>query len=133
MECFSTYMQFHPVLVTGNLVLSPFLLRGVFKSPLESWEARMPELIADLCHSPYVDDLISRKLTVDEARKLKKEATEARGSYRNWAPLVTQGRMEFVMQPSSFRKGLVTTRARLSKQGLTELKLELVTAHMITT
>ena len=99
-------MQFHPVLVTGNLVLSPFLLRGVFKSHLESWEARITELMADLCHSPYVYDLISRKLTVDEARKLKKEATEARGSYRNWAPLVTQGRMEFVMQPSSFWKGL---------------------------
>lgn len=76
-------MQFHPVLVTGHLVLSPFLLGGVFKSHLELWEARMPELIADLCQSMYVDDLISRKSTMDEARKLKKEATEATGSYRN--------------------------------------------------
>ena len=57
-----------------GLVPSPFLLGGVIECHLETWEKQMPELVAELRKSLYVDDLISRKPTVQEARELKEGA-----------------------------------------------------------
>ncbi|XP_068726487.1 uncharacterized protein [Montipora capricornis] len=59
-----------------GLVPSPFLLGGVIESHLESWEPRRPELVAELCKSLYVDDLISGKPTVKETEQLKQGAIE---------------------------------------------------------
>ncbi|XP_068680119.1 uncharacterized protein [Montipora foliosa] len=57
-----------------GLVPSPFLLGGVIECHLEAWESHMPELVAELRKSLYVDDLISGKPTVREARELKEVA-----------------------------------------------------------
>ena len=59
-----------------GLVPSPFLLGGVIECHLETWETRMPELVAELRRSLYVDDLISGKPTAEEARQLKQGAIE---------------------------------------------------------
>ena len=42
----------------------------------DSWESGMPELVADLRKSLYVDDLIIGKPTVKEAQQLKQGAIE---------------------------------------------------------
>ena len=57
-----------------GLVPSPFLLGGVIECHLETWERRMPDLVAELRKSLYVDDLISGKPTVREAKELKEGA-----------------------------------------------------------
>ena len=57
-----------------GLVPSPFLLGGVIECHLETWEKQMPALVAELRKSLYVDDLISGKPTVQEARELKEGA-----------------------------------------------------------
>ena len=59
-----------------GLTSSPFLLGGVIESHLDSWEARNPELIAELRRSLYVDDLVSGKPTVKEAQDMKHGAIE---------------------------------------------------------
>ena len=59
-----------------GLVCSPFLLGGVVVRHLESWEEREPELVAEIRRSLYVDDLLSGKPTVAEAKKLKEGAIE---------------------------------------------------------
>ena len=59
-----------------GLVPSPFLLGGVIECHLETWKTRMPELVAKLRRSLYVDDLISGKPTAEEARQLKQGAIE---------------------------------------------------------
>ncbi|XP_068674477.1 uncharacterized protein [Montipora foliosa] len=59
-----------------GLVPFPFLLGGVVESHLETWEKSMPELVAELCNSLYVDDLINGKPTVSEARQLKEGTIE---------------------------------------------------------
>ena len=48
-----------------GLVCSPFLLGGVVERHLESWEEREPELVAEICRSLYVYDLLSGKPTVE--------------------------------------------------------------------
>lgn len=57
-----------------GLTSSPFLLGGVIENHFDSWEARNPELIAELRRSLYVDDLVSGKPTVKEAQDLKRGA-----------------------------------------------------------
>ena len=57
-----------------GLVPSPFLLGGVIECHLETWETHMPQLVAELRKSLYVDDLISGKPTVPEAQQLKEGA-----------------------------------------------------------
>ena len=59
-----------------GLVPSSFLLGVVIACHLESWEAQMPELVAELRKSLYVDDLISGKPTVEEAQNLKQGAID---------------------------------------------------------
>ena len=59
-----------------GLVCSPFLLGGVVERHLVSWEAREPELVAEIRKSLYVDDLLSGKPTVAEAKELKVGAIE---------------------------------------------------------
>ena len=54
-----------------GLMPSPFLLGGVIDCHLETWESCMPHLVAELRKSMYVDDLIKRKPTVPEAKKMK--------------------------------------------------------------
>jgi hypothetical protein len=57
-----------------GLVCSPFLLGGVVERHLETWEEREPELVAEIRRSLYVDDLLSGKPTVAEAKNLKEGA-----------------------------------------------------------
>ena len=42
-----------------GLAPSPFLLGGVVEQHLESWGDRLPESVAEVLRSLYVDDLIS--------------------------------------------------------------------------
>ena len=56
-----------------SLVPSPFLLGEVIECHMKTWERRMPELVAGLRKSLYVDDLITGKPTVREARQRKRE------------------------------------------------------------
>ncbi|XP_068690696.1 uncharacterized protein [Montipora foliosa] len=65
-------LRFTPALF--GLVPSPFLLGEVIECHLETWERRMPELVAELRKRLYVDDLISWKPTLREARELKEGA-----------------------------------------------------------
>ena len=57
-----------------GLMPSPFLLGGVIDCHLETWESCMPHRVAELRKSMYVDDLIKRKPTVPEAKKMKEGA-----------------------------------------------------------
>ena len=57
-----------------GLVPSPFLLGGVIECHLDTWETRMPQPVAELRKSLYVDDHISGKPTVPEAKQLKQGA-----------------------------------------------------------
>ena len=59
-----------------GLAPSPFLLGGVIKYHLDTWEAREPHAVAELRKSLYVDDLISGGVTVEKARELKQQAIE---------------------------------------------------------
>ena len=57
-----------------GLMPSPCLLGGVIDCHLETWESCMQHLVAELRKSMYVDDLIKRKPTVPEAKKMKEGA-----------------------------------------------------------
>ena len=59
-----------------GLTCSPFLLGGVIEQHLQSWESEMPEIVAILRKSLYVDDLLNGGQTVDQARERKNTATE---------------------------------------------------------
>ena len=59
-----------------GLTCSPFLLGGVIEHHLSTWEDRRPEEVSELRKSMYVDDLVSGGKTVEEAKKLKTNATE---------------------------------------------------------
>ena len=59
-----------------GLAPSPFLLGGVIEQHLESWRDRLPECVREVRKSLYVDDLISGKSTVSEAKQLKSETIE---------------------------------------------------------
>ena len=57
-----------------GLTCLPFPLAAVVEHHLDSWEAREPELVADIRRSLYVDDLLSGKPTVASAMELKEGA-----------------------------------------------------------
>ena len=59
-----------------GLTCSPFLLGGVIEQHLQSWESEMPEAVAALRKSLYVDDLPSGGQTVDQARERQTTAIE---------------------------------------------------------
>lgn len=59
-----------------GLTCLPFLLGGVIEQHLQSWESEMPEIVAILRKSLYVDDLLNGGQTVDQARERKNTATE---------------------------------------------------------
>ena len=59
-----------------GLTCSPFLLGGVIEHHLESWEGRKPAEVKELRKSMYVDDLISGKPTITEAKEFKQGASE---------------------------------------------------------
>ena len=50
---------------------SPFLDGGVIECHLETWESCTPHFVAELRKRMHVDDLISGKPTVPEAKKMK--------------------------------------------------------------
>ena len=52
-----------------GLTCSPFLLGGVIEQHLQSWESKLPEVVAALRKSLYVDDLLNGGQTAKEARK----------------------------------------------------------------
>ena len=60
--------------VLFGLAPSLFLLGGVLEQHLNSWNDRLPERVAEILRSLYVDDLISGGPTVNEARDLKRDA-----------------------------------------------------------
>ena len=57
-----------------GLAPSPFLLGGVVEQHLESWSDPLPESVAEILRSLYVDDLISGGPTVLKAKELKDDA-----------------------------------------------------------
>lgn len=59
-----------------GLTSSPFLLAGVLRQQLDSWEQRCPDLVKELRDYLYVDDLMTGGITVDEAREKKFVATK---------------------------------------------------------
>ena len=59
-----------------GLTCSPFLLGGVIEQHLQSWESKLPEAVAALRKSLYVDDLLNGGQTAEEARKRKSTAIE---------------------------------------------------------
>ena len=54
-----------------GLAPSPFLLGGVIEQHLESWSGKLPQSVAEILRSLYVDDLISGGPTVTKAKELK--------------------------------------------------------------
>jgi hypothetical protein len=62
--------------VMFGLTSSPFLLGGVIEQHLDNRESRMPEAVAELRKSLYVDDLLSGGVTVEEAQEVKQQAVE---------------------------------------------------------
>ena len=52
---------------------SPFLLGGVIEQHLESWSERLPQSVAEILRSLYVDILISGCPTVTKAKELKRD------------------------------------------------------------
>lgn len=57
-----------------GLAPSPFLLGGVIEQHLESWSEKLPQSVAEILRSLYVDDLISGGPTVTRAKELKFDA-----------------------------------------------------------
>ena len=57
-----------------GLAPSPFLLGGVIEQHLESWSEKLPQSVAEILRSLYVDDLISGGPTVTKAKELKCDA-----------------------------------------------------------
>ena len=57
-----------------GLAPSPFLLGGVIEQHLESWSGKLPQSVAEILRSLYVDDLISGGPTVTKAKELKCDA-----------------------------------------------------------
>ena len=71
-----------------GLTCLPFLLAAVVEHHLDSWEAREPELVADIRRSLYVDDLLSGKPKVASAMELKEGAIkifeDAKFTWHKW-------------------------------------------------
>ena len=59
-----------------GLTYSPFLLGGVIETHLQSWESKLPEVVAALRKSLYEDDLLNGSQMAEEARKRKSNAIE---------------------------------------------------------
>ena len=59
-----------------GLTSSPFLLGGIIDQHLTCLETQKPEVVAELRKSLYVDDLVSGKPTVQQAKVLKDGAIE---------------------------------------------------------
>ena len=57
-----------------GLTCSPFLLGGDLEQHLHSWENKLPEIVAALRKSLYVDDLLNDGQTVQQARERKSNA-----------------------------------------------------------
>jgi hypothetical protein len=55
---------------------SPFLLGGVIEQHLAGWSEKLPESVAEISRSLYVDDLISGAYNVTKAQDLKSDATK---------------------------------------------------------
>ena len=72
-----------------GLTSSPFLLGGVIEQHLETWESRMPEIVCELKRCMYVDDLLSRAQTVEQAKERKLKSIEifddARFKLHKWS------------------------------------------------
>lgn len=60
--------------VLFGLAPSLFLLGGVIKQHLESWSERLPQSVAEILRSLYVEYIISGGPTVTKAKKLKCDA-----------------------------------------------------------
>ena len=57
-----------------GLAPSPFLLGGVVEQHLESWNDSLPDIVAEILRSLYVDHLISGGPTLPKAKELKSDA-----------------------------------------------------------
>ena len=93
-----------------GLTSSPFLLGGVIDCHLETREAKMPELVAELRRNLYVDVLLSGGATVQEAQFRKENAIEifedARFTLHKWHSNVPQleGNIESNDSETTFAK-----------------------------
>ena len=59
-----------------GLAPSPFLLGGVIDQHLKSCSHKLPQSVAEILRSLYVDDLISGDATITKAKQLKTDAVE---------------------------------------------------------
>ena len=59
-----------------GLAPSPFLLGGVIDHHLKAWSHKVPQSVAEILRSLYVDDLISGNATITKAKELKSDAVE---------------------------------------------------------
>lgn len=57
-----------------GLTPSPFLLAGVLEAHLDAWEAREPEMVAELRRALYVDDLLTGGRNGTQAKQRKEKA-----------------------------------------------------------
>ena len=59
-----------------GLTCSPFLLNGVLRVHLKSWETKRPKLVEEIRKNLYVDDLMSGGATIAEVKEKKSRAIE---------------------------------------------------------
>ena len=59
-----------------GLAPSPFLLGGIIDQSLKAWSHKLPQSVAEILRSLYVDDLISGNATITKAKELKSDAVQ---------------------------------------------------------
>ena len=65
--------------VVFGLAPSPFLLNGVIQQHLENLLSTYPNAVKEILKSLYVEDLLSGRPTIQNAKQLKREATKIFG------------------------------------------------------
>ena len=69
----------HYTRVVFGLAQSPFLLNGVIQQHLENLLSTYPNAVKEILKSLYVEDLLSGRPTIQNAKQLKREATKIFG------------------------------------------------------
>ena len=84
--------------VVFGLAPSPYLLQGVIESHLDVWSEQYPKEVEHLGRSMYMDDLLSRGLTVKQAEARKDVAQDvmqdATFELHKWSSNVRDGRYQ---------------------------------------
>lgn len=77
-----------------SLAPLPFLLGGVIEAHLDAWQEREPEMVAELRHSSYIDDLLSGGQNASQVQQHKEAALQifngATFKLHKWHSNITQ-------------------------------------------